>query len=140
MEQARDEFDTADILLSNGKYQAACYHSQQCAEKTLKALLLEKASAVPRSHDIVELRTRVMALGWTIALEIDEAVFLNSIYRGRYPTEEGLLPQGEPSQADAQRAHVAARTLVESAEAALAEAEANHAPGAARPVEPDNNG
>jgi HEPN domain-containing protein len=90
MAQARDEFETADILLSSEKYQAVCYHSQQCVEKALKAL------------------------------DTDEAVFLNSVYRGRYPTEEGLLPHGEPTHADAQRAHAAARTLVESVEAVLA--------------------
>ena len=47
------------------KYQAVCYHSQQCVEKALKALVLEKAAAVPKSHDIVDLRTRVAELGWS---------------------------------------------------------------------------
>lgn len=125
MAQARDEFETADILLSNEKYQAVCYHSQQCVEKTLKALVLEKAADVPRSHDIIELRARVLALGWKISLETDEAVFLNSVYRGRYPTEEGLLPYGEPTQGDAQRAHTGARVLIESAESVLAPSETN---------------
>jgi HEPN domain-containing protein/predicted nucleotidyltransferase len=126
IEQARDEFDTADILLSNEKHQAVCYHSQQCVEKTLKALLLEKAVAIPRSHDVVELRTRVLALDWNIVLSIDEAVFLNSVYRGRYPTEEGFLPHGEPVESEARRAHGAAKALLESAEAALAKAVLNH--------------
>jgi HEPN domain-containing protein/predicted nucleotidyltransferase len=123
MAQARDEFETTDILLANEKYQAVCYHSQQCVEKALKALILEKAADMSRSHDIIELRTRVVALGWTIALETDAAVFLNSVYRGRYPTEDGLLPPGEPARADADRAHAAAGTLLESAESVLARSE-----------------
>jgi hypothetical protein len=44
---------------------------------------------------------------------MDDVVFLNSIYRGRYPTEEGLLPYGEPSCSDAKRAISAAKALVE---------------------------
>ena len=138
--QARDEFDTADILLSNEKYQAVCYHSQQCVEKILKALLLEKAAVIPRSHDIVELRTRVLALGWNIALGIDEAVFLNSVYRGRYPTEEGLLPHGEPVESDARHAHGAAKRLLESAESALAKLEVIQSPQADSAVNPEGEG
>ena len=34
----------------------------------------------------------------------DDVVFIDSIYRGRYPAEVGLLPLGEPSDSDAQRA------------------------------------
>lgn len=131
MAQARDEFETADILLGHEKYQAVCYHSQQGVENALKALVLEKAAAVPRSHDIVELRTRVLGLGWKIGLETDDAVFLNSVYRGRYPSEEGLLPHGEPSQNDAMRARDAARTLLESADALLAQTESEESGPAA---------
>ncbi len=44
---------------------------------------------------------------------MDEGVFLNSVYRGRYRTEEGLLPHGEPSKEDARRARQAAETTME---------------------------
>ncbi len=50
---------------------------------------------------------------------LDEAVFLNSVYRGRYPSEEGLLPLGEPTEADARRALVAAETLMRQVRDAL---------------------
>jgi HEPN domain-containing protein len=33
-------------------YDAACFHAQQCAEKYLKALLLENGFAVARSHNL----------------------------------------------------------------------------------------
>jgi HEPN domain-containing protein/predicted nucleotidyltransferase len=136
--QARDELETADILFNSEKYQAVCYHSQQCAEKALQALVLEKAAAVPRIHDIVELRTRVLALGWKITLETDDAVFLNSVYRGRYPTEEGLLPHGELTRNDAQRVRDTARTLLESADTVLDQADANPAAESRPPREPDS--
>jgi len=47
-------------------------------------------------------------LGWNVSLSIDDSVFLNSIYKGRYPTEEGLLPMGMPTKEDAERAQKAA--------------------------------
>jgi hypothetical protein len=52
-------------------------------------------------------------MGWDVGLPMDDVVFLNSIYRGRYPTEESLLPYGEPSCSDAEKAISAAKTLVE---------------------------
>ena len=45
---------------------------------------------------------------------MDDAVYLNSVYKGRYPTEEGLLPHGEPSRVDAERAVSAAREFVKN--------------------------
>ena len=33
-------------------FDAVCFHSQQCGEKYLKALLIEQGLAVPRVHDL----------------------------------------------------------------------------------------
>jgi HEPN domain-containing protein len=52
---------------------------------------------------------------------MDDAVFLNSVYRGRYPTEEGLLPHGEPTGEDARRALKAAETVMKRVRALLGE-------------------
>jgi len=52
-------------------------------------------------------------MGWEIDITIDDAVYLNSIYKGRYPTEDGLLPHGEPSKKDAEKAIVVSRVVVE---------------------------
>lgn len=103
IKDAREEVESAVVLFDHEKYRGACYHSQQCVEKGLKALILEKGEKPEGSHDIVQLTNRVKGLGWKIDLETDEAVFLNSIYRGRYPTEEDLLPHGEPSHSEAGR-------------------------------------
>lgn len=111
--EARDELESAAILFDHHKYRGVCLHSQQTVEKCLKALLLEKARPLTRTHDIVELLNLVTAEGWTVSLPMDEAVFLNSVYRGRYPTERGLLPHGEPGEKDAHRALQAAKTLMQ---------------------------
>ena len=87
----------------------------------MNALILEKGRRPARTHDIVELLNVVTADGWAVGLPMDEAVFLNSVYRGRYPTEEGLLPHGEPTQEDARRALRAAEAVMKSVRAALGE-------------------
>lgn len=111
---AKDELSSALVLFEHEKYKGACYHSQQCVEKGLKALIIEKGSRPEKIHDIVELLNKVHSFKWKVCLSIDDAVFLNSIYKGRYPTEEGLLPYGEPAKSDAERAVKAAENFMES--------------------------
>jgi HEPN domain-containing protein len=36
-------------------YDAACFHSQQCAEKYLKALLQEAGLVIPKTHNLADL-------------------------------------------------------------------------------------
>jgi HEPN domain-containing protein len=42
-------------------YDAACFHAQRCAEKYLKALLLENGFEVPRSHNLDALARPIFA-------------------------------------------------------------------------------
>jgi len=116
---AHEEWEAASILVEHRKYRAVCFHCQQSVEKTLKALILERGNRPSHTHDIVELLNAATADGWAVGLAMDEAVFLNSIYRARYPTERGLLPLGEPGEADARRALVAAGTVLDHAGRAL---------------------
>jgi len=114
LSEAQEELDVARILLEHGKHRGACLHSQQCVEKGLKALILERGKRPPRTHDIVELLNQAAAEGSVVGLSMEDAVFLGSVYRGRYPTEEGLLPHGEPTREDADRSVVAAERAMES--------------------------
>ena len=43
--EAQEEFESASLLLEHRKHRGACLHSQQCVEKALKALMLEKEGA-----------------------------------------------------------------------------------------------
>ena len=44
--EARDDLEAALDLMKLGRYSKACYFSQQCAEKALKALLIYKLSLI----------------------------------------------------------------------------------------------
>jgi len=52
-------------------YDAACFHAQQCAEKYLKARLVEGGYPVPKIHDLDALLNRVLTLepSWGILRE-----------------------------------------------------------------------
>jgi HEPN domain-containing protein len=118
--EAREELDVARILLDHQKYRGACLHSQQGTEKALKALLFEKGRQPARTHDVIELLNQVRAEGYEVSLSLDDAAFLTSVYRVPYPTEEGLLPHGEPTAEDARRAHGAGVQTLQSIERVLA--------------------
>jgi HEPN domain-containing protein/predicted nucleotidyltransferase len=120
MREAEEELESASVLYEHERYRAACYHSQQAVEKGLKAVIIEKGKRPERTHDVVELHNAVTGMGVDSGLSVDDAVYLNSIYKGRYPTEEGLLPHGEPSRADTERAVVSAKLLIERLHVLLA--------------------
>jgi HEPN domain-containing protein/predicted nucleotidyltransferase len=102
--QAEEELAMADYLLQGGYFKGACYHAQQAIEKAIKARLFKKGWELEKTHSI----ERLIAIGKDYRVKFplsdEEIVFLDSIYRGRYPVDEGLLPLGDPSQHDAQKA------------------------------------
>lgn len=119
IKDAEDELSSALILLEHERYKGACFHSQQSVEKGLKAMIFERGETPDRVHDILELLKGIKRLGWEVDLSIDDSVFLNSIYKGRYPTEEGLLPHGEPTMEDAKRATRVAEDFMKIARTVL---------------------
>jgi HEPN domain-containing protein len=81
----------------------ACFHAQQCVEKSLKAILEEKGVRPPKTHDVLRLYGLVSE---TVGLELDLRTLqvLNDLYvDARYPGELGLLPYGRPSPDDARQ-------------------------------------
>jgi HEPN domain-containing protein len=81
----------------------ACFHAQQCVEKSLKAILEEKGVRPPKTHDVLRLYGLVSE---TVGLELDLRTLqvLNDLYvDARYPGELGLLPHGRPSPDDARQ-------------------------------------
>jgi HEPN domain-containing protein len=53
--KADADLDTARreaAVVESPNYDAVCFHAQQCAEKYLKAMLVENGVQVPRIHDL----------------------------------------------------------------------------------------
>jgi len=101
---ANEELMAAKYLEKLNLPRMVCYHCQQFVEKAMKAFLVEKDIEFHRTHNILDLKNMIVALGVDIPLNNDEAIFLNSIYRSRYPAGLGLLPYGEPNKKDCEKA------------------------------------
>ncbi len=53
---AREDMESAELLFKGVLYGASCYHTQQAAEKYLKAILCYFNPIVPYSHDLENLQ------------------------------------------------------------------------------------
>ena len=64
----------------------ATFHAQQCAEKYLKAALLAKGQAFPRTHDLLALSDLCTQAGLLLEIDADLLDTLSSYaVRVRYP-------------------------------------------------------
>ena len=117
--QAEEELSMSEYLLKGGYYKGVCYHSQQSVEKSIKTHLLKKGWELEKTHSIE--RLIAIAEEYNIQMDIpdEDVVFMDNIYRGRYPAEAGLLPLSEPSEMDAQKAVKIADRIFKNTQAAL---------------------
>ena len=109
---ANENLQSAEYLFEKRLFRMVCYHAQQAVEKVLKSLFAENEIEIPRIHNLLDLNNSARKLGHTTGLTEEQAIFLNTVYRWRYPPDIGLLPSGEPTELDARRALDIARTIV----------------------------
>ncbi len=87
-EKAEHDFMAAEHamkLVGEGLTDIVCFHSQQCAEKYLKALLLYQGVAFPRTHDL-RLSLDLLPVGISLGLQREQVIPLNRyVIEGRYP-------------------------------------------------------
>ena len=101
---ALEDLEAAKCLIKEELYRMVCYHSQQAVEKSLKAILTEHQADFKKTHNIIDLKNEAVSFGYEIKFADEDLVFLNSIYRIRYPSDTGLLPYSEPNKEDAEKA------------------------------------
>jgi HEPN domain-containing protein len=101
-----DELNVVSILKHrDGTPGAACFLSQQMAEKYLKGLLVRNGKSFPKVHDLIQLQTLLLDIAPNIkdySGELD--VLITYYFETRYP---GDYP--EFSWADAEEAYTAAK-------------------------------
>ena len=113
LQAAEEDLRSAEVLLQAELFNMVCFHSQQCVEKSLKALLARQGKPILRVHDLVKLHQLTQdALDKKIDLNEEGLMLLNDIYTdSRYPKDVGLLPGGQPDQVDARKAYDSAAEL-----------------------------
>jgi HEPN domain-containing protein len=65
VQKAEGDYGVVSLLLrsrKNWRFDAICFHAQQCAEKYLKARLVEAGIAFPKTHDLEALLRLALAI------------------------------------------------------------------------------
>ncbi len=112
-DRAREDLQVARLVLQERHYAHACFLSQQCIEKALKAYLLERANAYPRVHKLVDLLAECEALDSTFGVYRAACIVVDQYYiPTRYPDGvPGGLADGLPSETEAREALNAAEEV-----------------------------
>jgi HEPN domain-containing protein len=95
VEYAEEDFIMAKSALRRSKPLAtsSCFHSQQCAEKYFKAMLVEKNAEFPKTHDLIVLDILCNQTGILTGFTKDELARLTGYavhtrYPGNQPAAE----------------------------------------------------
>jgi HEPN domain-containing protein len=104
--QAQADLEAAKDSLRTSHFEWACFQSQQCAEKALKAVLYARGRTSVISHSLVDLIRECSKFGSEFAALNDAAKHLDGFYiPTRYPN--GLISEEPPARyydaGDAQR-------------------------------------
>ncbi len=90
--RAEEDFEAAEVLLSQRSpvIRPGCFHSQQCAEKYLKALLIRHQIEFPWTHEIEKLLGLVASVDAPLARSLADADKLTPYgvvirYRSSFP-------------------------------------------------------
>lgn len=87
--EAHEELAIAEVLAGNDQLpaRAACFHAHLAAEKSLKALLIDRGTTLKRSHDLA-LLAGLLHTDDSALLDIEDLVALNPwTIEGRYPAD-----------------------------------------------------
>ncbi len=101
MARARSDFALACIEKPSGTFwEDLCFHAQQAAEKSVKAVLLHRYIAFRFVHDLEELLTTAQQAGISIPNPVRKAVRLNDYaVRARYPDDAEPVTEDEYREA-----------------------------------------
>lgn len=90
-QKANNDLLTAEreiIVLDNPNYDAVCYHSQQAAEKIMKAMLIKAGNTPSKIHDLMILAKELKRIGIPVHTPDRDLIFLSrAAVIFRYPGE-----------------------------------------------------
>lgn len=117
---AKKDIETCKITLQNEDLTTiVAFHAEQAVEKCFKSIIEEAELSLPRIHDLNRLYSFAENL---INFEVDQTLLnvLNSIYTSsQYPSDLGILPDGNPSVSDAEEMYLFASKIFEETKAQL---------------------
>lgn len=98
---------------NNPNYDAACFFSQQCIEKYLKARLAEAGQPIPRTHDLAALLEEVLPIEplWEVSRPFLETLTSYAVLF-RYPGDTATRTLAKTAIADARRVRAMIRATL----------------------------
>lgn len=114
--QAKRDLKMAEILLREGYYEGSAYHSQQAAEKALKALVISRGGW-HLTHSCKFLLDNLKELGLDVDNLYDQAMEIDRHYlTSRYPNSASAPPYELYNRRKAEELLEAARQILRFAE------------------------
>jgi HEPN domain-containing protein len=109
--RARRDLRAAGLLIEGGAYPESLFHSQQAADKAVKAFLAFHQRPFRKTHDLDELTPECLAIDGSLGSVLRDAESLSKYaWRFRYPGAP--YESGESEAADAlRRAEAAVRAI-----------------------------
>ncbi len=108
---AGEDLAAAEVLLHAEIFNLVLFHSQQCVEKSLKALILSEGKNPPKTHQLSSLVLMVSGLNvepFRKGYEVLDQIYMPSRYPDALP---GTLPDGLPHRNQAMEALQTAREI-----------------------------
>lgn len=114
LKAAKDDLRVADkIIADEALTHMVAFHSQQCIEKSLKAVMEEYGIDLVKIHNLERLfaivKNHVKIDVDIVLIEKMDKLYIDS----RYPADFGLLPDGKPTIEDAEEFYDAASSVYE---------------------------
>ncbi|WP_295021155.1 HEPN domain-containing protein [Sulfurimonas sp.] len=111
LKAAQDDLMTIEEIIENDHLtHIVAFHSQQCVEKVMKAIIEEEEIDIPKIHKLSKLYEIVSSKLKNIDTNLIS--ILDSLYiESRYPGDMGLLPHGKPTLQDAKEFYEFAKNI-----------------------------
>lgn len=96
LKYARENLESAKLLLDSRLYNSCLQNTQQAVEKYLKAFLISNSIKLIKTHSIRKLKTALEQQGINVDISDDECDLLDTIYLpSKYPLGS-VIPDFEP--------------------------------------------
>ncbi len=120
LKSAKDDLRVADkIIADEALTHMVAFHSQQCIEKSFKAVMEEYGIDLVKIHNLERLLAIVKN---HVKIDVDIVLMekMDKLYiDSRYPADFGLLPDGKPTTENAEEFYDAASSVYEVVKANL---------------------
>ncbi len=113
--KASEDLTVARLVIKEDHTAHACFLSQQCIEKSLKAYLIAKANDYPHAHKLVDLLKKCEQFDSAFSDFLSDCIVVDQYYiPTRYPDGvPGTAPGGTPSETEAKEAISAAERILD---------------------------